>query len=488
MKKFVSGLLCFSLVLSLAACGQKTTDPADMIAGSGQIVLSSSSSEEDPYEPEFPPAQGEESSSQEAAPSSSAAPSSVAASSSSSQPAASSQSAQAPSSQAPASSSQPVEEEPASKPASKPAGAVPAPDEVRAVWISYLDLLPMLKGQGESAFTANITSAFKKSKNMGLNTVIVQVRPFGDALYSSQYFPWSYLCTGTEGEDPGFDPLAVMVKAAHGQGLRLEAWINPYRIRTSGGTKANPLAADNPAQAFLDEGSDAVIQFDGGISYNPGSAQARKLIVNGVKEIVSNYGVDGIHFDDYFYPTTKASFDADTYDASGTGLSLADWRRENVNSLVKDVYSAIKSIDSAVEFGISPQGNNAINYDSQYIDVVKWTSNKGFIDYICPQIYFGFDNDTRPFSQTLEQWNEMISSSSVELRVGIAAYKVGTTDQYAGGGQAEWVDSTDILARMVDESRGQGHYGGFALYRYDSLFTSPSSQMKEELSNLESIL
>lgn len=357
---------------------------------------------------------------------------------------------------------------------------------MRAVWLSYLELDGMLKGKSRSQFTSSISKAFNKMADMGLNTVIAQVRPFGDALYQSDYYPWSYLCTGTEGQDPGFDPLAIMVEEAHDAGLRIEAWINPYRVRASG---SRVLSSDNQAQIWINSGSDAVIQYNGGIYYNPGNEEARELIVNGVCEIVENYAVDGIHFDDYFYPTTDMAFDSKTYKAyknAGGGMTQANWRRENVNILVRDVYAAIKSIDSSIEFGISPQGNMSNNYDGQFIDVAKWVSNSGYIDYICPQIYFGFENKNQPFATVVENWNKQIKVDSIKLYVGLAAYKLGQADNYAGTGKNEWLNTTDILARMVKKSREQSHYAGFVLYRYDSIFGSDSQQTKER-QNLQAI-
>ena len=464
----------------LLGCASQEGASVEMISGSHVLELSSSSSEESPYVPEFPPAVESsaaqpDSSSQEVALSSSqeAAPSAA-------EPSSGESSSQEESSSASQSSSADSSSE------APPPAAPVSLDESKGVWLSYLEFDTMLKGKSEGAFRSAIANAFDAIAAEGLNTVIVQVRPFGDALYRSEIFPWSYLCTGTEGVNPGFDPLAIMVEAAHSRGLLLEAWVNPYRVRSSGSTVA--MSEDNPASLWLEEGSDAVISFDGAISYNPGSAEARQLIVDGVREIVRNYDVDAIHFDDYFYPTTSASFDQETYQEQGGGLSLGDWRRENVNKLVRAVYAAVKEEDPSVLFGISPQGNNTINYDSQYIDVAKWVSTSGYIDYICPQIYFGFEHDTRPFQETLESWNEMISSSSVALRVGIGAYKVGTADTWAGGGASEWIDNSDLLARMVEAGREMSHYGGFALYRYDFLFSSPSGQMEEELANLADIL
>lgn len=375
---------------------------------------------------------------------------------------------------------------------SKPTNTVSPTNEIRAVWISYLDFNTLLKYKTQTQFTTNINNAFKKISAAGFNTVILQVRPYGDALYDSDVFPWSYTITGTEGKDPGFDPLQIMISQAAVYNLRVEAWVNPYRIRAA--TTNAALSADNPATEYIEKNNGAVIKYGGGIYYNPASSIARQTIIDGVKELVQNYNISAIHFDDYFYPTTDTAFDEtyyNQYKASGGTLSLADWRRENVNILIRDVYSAIKSIDSSVQFGISPQGNMSNNYNQQYIDVEKWLSNSGYVDYICPQIYYGFNNSTYPFASTVTQWNNMIKTSGVKLYIGIAAYKVGLEDTWAGSGKTEWVSTTDILARMVSTSREAAKYGGFAIYRYDSLFNPDSAvqnQVKTELANLINIL
>jgi len=403
----------------------------------------------------------------------------------------------------------PVSSESSSSPSSKPAkikvlpgskassssgnssssSRISAPDELRGIWISYLDFNSLLKNKGASTFQTNIGNAFDKIAAVGLNTVFVQVRPFGDALYKSQYFPWSYTITGTEGVNPGFDPLEIMVKEAHQRGLRLEAWINPYRIRS--GNSSVALSTSNPASKWIQQKDNAVIQYKGVISYNPASEKAQQLIVDGVTEIVENYDVDGIHFDDYFYPTTDAAFDQSSYNSykkTGGTLSLAQWRRKNVDSLIKKVHKAIKNVDPNVQFGVSPQGNNDNNLNGQYVDVSKWLSSTDYVDYICPQIYFGFQNGTLPYAQTASQWNNMISSSGVKLYVGLAAYKLGAVDNWAGNGKNEWVSTSNLLSRMVQTGRQQSHYGGFILFRYDSLFSSNSSQVQKEKQNLSAIL
>ena len=303
-----------------------------MVTSSGVLELRENSPSEEPevdYEPESPSAN-------EDLPLS---PSSLAASSS--QPEVSSSSQPAESSSGPASSAPSVVEsssstvsslavsssEPEKEPPQNNYQSTAVSGEVRAIWISYLDFNSLLKGRTQAQFTANIQGAFDNIKEMGLNTVFVQVRPYGDALYDSDYFPWSHTITGTEGVNPGYDPLAIMVKEAHARGLSIEAWINPYRVRHSGTTAA--LSSDNQAQKWLSAGSDSVVKTAVGIYYNPGSEEARQLIVDGVKEIVANYNVDGIHFDDYFYPTTDASFDSGTYAAYQNSGRLAAGERQH---------------------------------------------------------------------------------------------------------------------------------------------------------------
>ena len=357
------------------------------------------------------------------------------------------------------------------------------PQEMKAVWLSYLDLKPMLldkndKSVGKAQFTKNIQKAFDNIQQLGLNTVIAQVRPFSDALYESELFPWSYLATGEEGADPGFDPLAIMVEQAHQRGLQLHAWVNPYRVRTSATNKQ--LSSKNPAVKLLKSGD--AIRYNGAVTYDPASKKAQQLIVDGVREIVEKYDVDGIHFDDYFYPTTDAGFDSASYQAyknKGDSLSLAAWRRQNVNDLVKQVYTAVKQADGEVLFGISPQGNMDNNYNKQFIDVKKWLSEEGYLDYICPQVYFGFKNSTCPYEQTVEEWNDLIKNK-VQLVVGLS-----------GNGRWEWANGGDILARMVETARKEKHYQGFALFRYNSVFQPESSvrpAILEELDSLQEVL
>ena len=359
--------------------------------------------------------------------------------------------------------------QPAPAASAKPAGA-----EYRAVWISYLEW-QSADFSSEDAFRAQMGSWFDQYAAMGLNTVLAQVRPFGDALYPSAIFPWSSVCTGTQGLDPGFDPLAVLVEEAHARGLRLEAWLNPYRLALNdtvpGAFSANNLAAVHP---------EWVKQAAGGQYLDPSRQDVRDCIAAGVQEILDGYAVDGIHLDDYFYPTTDEAFDASEYAAAGTNLSLEDWRRENVNALVRQLYQLVHAggrTAGAVPLGISPQGNNDNNYAQQYSDAALWLSTPGYIDYALPQVYWGYGYTTGSgstrfaFENITAEWLALPRAEGVALYFGLGAYRIGDGD---GGNydhaQDQWQTGHN-LADMVTTLRGAGA-DGFGLYRSDFLLRS----------------
>ncbi len=199
-----------------------------------------------------------------------------------------------------------------------PDPAFPA-GEWRAVWVSYLEWAEM-DFSSEEAFRAGAAQLLDNCLSLGLNTVIAQVRPFGDALYRSQLFPWSHLCTGVQGQDPGFDPLDVLLTEAHGRGLSVEAWVNPYRLKGSASMPAalaeNNLMNTHPEWVWQNP--------DNGSAYlNPAIPEAADYVVQGVAELVQNHAIDGVHFDDYFYPTTDPALDAARFAASGAGIWAA---------------------------------------------------------------------------------------------------------------------------------------------------------------------
>ena len=356
------------------------------------------------------------------------------------------------------------------EPSADPNPALPA-GEWRAVWVSYLEWAAM-DFSTEDAFRAGVVQLLDNCTGLGLNTVLAQVRPFGDALYRSSLFPWSHLCTGVQGQDPGFDPLDVLLQEAHTRGISVEAWVNPYRLRSSAAMPPN-LADGNLANTH----PEWVCTVDEGLYLNPAEPAAADYVVQGVAELVQNYAVDGIHFDDYFYPTTDESIDAAQFAASGAG-NLAAWRRENVTALVRAVHDTVKAADPTLRFGISPQGNPDNDENQQYSDVTGWLASGGgdaVVDYLCPQVYWGqgfalHNGSTRfAFENIVPAWLAYPRAADVALYFGLGAYRVGVGDGGSNENSLSGWSTGRALADQVAFLREQGA-GGWALYRYGSLF------------------
>lgn len=350
-------------------------------------------------------------------------------------------------------------------------------EEMRGVWVSYMELsMENESSKTQKAFEDKFTEIAQKCRESGFNTLIVQVRPFCDALYKSSYFPWSHILTGTQGENPQYDALQIMCDICKENNLKIHAWINPYRVSSNETPKK--LSGNNP---YI-KNSEIGIKTDNGIFLDPSNETAQQLICDGVKEIAENYDVDGIQFDDYFYPTEDESFDKKQYEAyiekygKENSMSLDNWRMQNVNTLICKVYRTIKSVDSSVEFGISPQGNIG-NNDGLYADVKSWCTCKGFADYICPQIYFSLENPALTFEDCLDSWTSLDFDENVKLYVGLGGYKAGNGEY----DEETWLLSDSILADEYDILRNNKSVRGFMLYSYNSL---EDDTAKKEINNL----
>ncbi len=359
--------------------------------------------------------------------------------------------------------------------------------ETRAVWVATAYALdyPSEPTTDADTLRARCDEILDKAQENGCNTVYFQVRPAADALYPSDLYPWSGYLTGSTGTAPSddFDPLAYWVEQAHARGMKLEAWINPYRI----------CAGDNAETTFraLPESSPAkqhpewVVQCNGGYYFNPGIEEVRQLISDGVAEIVSTYEVDGVQFDDYFYPSTDFD-DADTYADYSGDLSLDDWRRDNVNQLVQLVGQTVhaQACNSSCVFGISPSGiwrnksasvsggsdtNGYEHYTSAYADSLTWIQN-GWIDYICPQIYWEIGYDAADFEVLANWWADQVDGTDVRLILGMAAYKIGDAtygDVWESDGCAE-------IGRQIDLARTIDGVDGCALFSLRNLESNES--------------
>lgn len=350
-------------------------------------------------------------------------------------------------------------------------------EEMRGVWVSYMELsMENESSKTQKAFEDKFTEIAQKCCESGFNTLIVQVRPFCDALYKSSYFPWSHILTGTQGENPQYDALQIMCDICKENNLKIHAWINPYRVSSNETPKK--LSDNNP---YI-KNSEIGIKTDNGIFLDPSNETEQQLVCDGVKEIAENYDVDGVQFDDYFYPTEDESFDKKQYEAyiekygKENSMSLDNWRMQNVNTLICKVYRTIKSVDSSVEFGISPQGNIG-NNDGLYADVKSWCTCKGFADYICPQIYFSLENPALTFEDCLDSWTSLDFDENVKLYVGLGGYKAGNGEY----DEKTWLLSDSILADEYDILRNNKSVRGFMLYSYSCL---EDDTAKKEINNL----
>lgn len=354
-------------------------------------------------------------------------------------------------------------------------------NEQKGFWITYLEYGAILKNKSESSFKKSIGKYFDNIAGLGFNTVYVQVRAFGDAYYDSELYPSGEQFNGTIGTENRFDALQVMIDCAHERGMSLHAWVNPMRLMTAAQIKN--IDGRYPIKKWYDNSSlngKYIVETGGRLYLNPAYGDVTDLIADGIAEIASNYKVDGIQIDDYFYPTTAAGFDSDAYEASGTGLSLSKWRMANVNKMVKKLYKAAHSANSSVMFGISPQGSVENNYDELYADVRTWCAESGYCDYILPQVYFGFENAALPYGDVISLWSGMVKNPDVQLVIGLAGYKIGAADNYAGkSGKNEWLNNNDIISRQIKLAKALENYGGVALYRYDSIFNPASDVAKQ---------
>lgn len=342
-----------------------------------------------------------------------------------------------------------------------PAGEPTAPVEMRGVWVSYLELDWLLTGAAPAQARTQLDAVFDTCRAQGLNTVFFHVRAHGDAYYASRVYPAAASAEGLLAA--GFDPLAYAVEAAHVRGLALHAWINPYRL----GGEESRAAADIPR-----------FEKNGVWYYDPAADAARALVLDGVRELLDGYAVDGIHFDDYFYPAAMSTA-AESFEAVPDGMSVGDWRRAQVDTLISGVYGLCRG--RGKPFGVSPAARLDYCREALCADVALWMRQPGYIDYVCPQIYSGFQHSSRPFPAVLEEWLALPRHEGLAFYGGLALYKAGLEeDKYAGDGKGEWAESHDILARQLQLLR-QRQADGFILFRYAQLTdTAPAVQAERE--------
>ena len=358
-----------------------------------------------------------------------------------------------------------------------------ARDDFRAVWVATVYNLdyPNAATTDADALKAQADEILENCVDMGMNAVILQVRPSGDALYPSELFPWSKYLTGASGLAPedDFDPLAYWVEKAHALGLELHAWINPFRITKGGESELAALDAKSPAVQH----PGWVVECDGNYYLNPGLPEVRELVIQGAEELVRNYDVDGVHLDDYFYPSRSFN-DEETFKRYGGGFSsIGDWRRDNVNQLIQGLDERLHALDPELSFGVSPSGvwadsthqsagsattGNYESYYAAYADSCKWVK-EGWVDYICPQIYWYIGHPTMDYETIARWWSDTVKGTGVKLYIGMADY---LADDGTEG--SPW-NGLDAITKQLTLNRELG-VSGEVHFRYK--FLAVNSNMK----------
>lgn len=348
--------------------------------------------------------------------------------------------------------------------------------EFRAVWVASVGNIdwPSEKGLSISEQKQEFIEILENVKKWNMNAVVVQIKPAADSFYPSKYAPWSAYLTGTQGKDPGYDPLKFMVDEAHKRGIEFHAWFNPYRVGIT--TDKTKLSKDNIAFSK----PKWMIQYGGKLYLNPGEQGVDDYVVDEIMEVVNNYDIDGVHMDDYFYPykvKDQEYPDQSTYSQYGKKFyNVGDWRRDNVNRLIEKLSTEIKKAKPNVQFGISPFGvwrnkstdpvNGSAtkagvqNYDDLYADIVHWM-DEGWVDYVAPQIYWNQGFSLADYDTLVEWWSDEAKKTKTDLYIGQAAYKV-----------KEWQDDNELVSQ-VEFNRIFPEVKGSIFFSYSSLLENP---------------
>ncbi|WP_336212756.1 glycoside hydrolase family 10 protein [Nonomuraea sp. LPB2021202275-12-8] len=350
--------------------------------------------------------------------------------------------------------------------------------QLRGVWIATVQNIdwPSRKGLAIDRQKAEYVKLLDAAVKRRLNAVFVQVRPAADAVYRSPLEPWSQFLTGTAGKDPGWDPLPFLIQESHKRGMEFHAWFNPYRA--SYDANIAKLPANHPARRH----PGWTVKYGDRLYFNPGLPQVREHVNKVVTDVVKRYDIDGVHFDDYFYPypVAGATFnDSAAFTKYGKGKKLADWRRENVNKLIAEIDETVHATKQHVKFGVSPfgiwrnksndpKGSNTSGmsaYDSIYADARAWIKS-GTVDYVLPQLYWSREHKLAGYKALASWWSGAVKGTDVQLYIGQALYRVGAKDEPA------WTKPGELSAHLTI-NRAFKQIDGDVYFSGKNLLTNP---------------
>lgn len=361
------------------------------------------------------------------------------------------------------------------------------PNTLKAMWLSQFDLSGIYCNgkaeRSEESFRKLIKKIIDNIKDYGFNTIIVQARPNADSMYPSEIYPQSKYINGSYGKYSSYDKFAIIVEEAHAAGLAVHGWINPMRAMSA--TEIISVGKEyRIKQIYSDSTKNGkyIVNINGQLYLNPAYEEIRDMIINGAKELLLHYELDGLHMDDYFYPTTADSFDsAARNEFASASQSKESFRRDCLNKLVSGLYKMVHETREGALFGISPSGVINKVYNEHCADIYEWGSKSGYVDYICPQLYFGFEHATCAFDRLFEQWSTIVKNPDVDLYVGISLGKAkAKVDNYAGSGKYEWAEHTDITYRQLEYLVRSGKCDSIAYFCYQYFFNPLTSKKTPE--------
>lgn len=364
----------------------------------------------------------------------------------------------------------------------KKQGIVKSGKEMRGVWVATTLNIdwPSKKALLEEEQRKEFIKILDNVKEWNMNAVFVQIKPVGDAFYPSKYSPWSEYLTGEQGKAPNYDPLKFMIDEAHKRGIEFHGWFNPYRLTMSGGMEK--LSVDNIGK----KRPEWTIFYGNKLYLNPGIPEVNNYVIESIMEVVKNYEIDGVHMDDYFYPykvKNQVYMDDLEYKKYGVGFkNKDDWRRNNINELIKKLSNRIKNEKENVVFGISPfgvwrnVGTDPIrgsktragiqNYDDLYADILYWIERE-WIDYVVPQIYWHQGFEIAEYNTLVKWWSDNTRKTKTKLYIGQGAYRV-----------KEW-KKEDELINQLNYNKNFDEVSGSVFFSYKSLFDNPKNILEK---------
>ncbi|MBQ4647660.1 MAG: family 10 glycosylhydrolase [Clostridia bacterium] len=378
-----------------------------------------------------------------------------------------------------------------------PTGHTPLNYEyMKGIWLYQYSAECLFRSGGkqrdEADYTRLVEQICSNLERDGYNTLFLQVRGHGDSFYPSELYPPSRYAVSDYDSVFEYDPLEIFCDIAHKHNISLQAWLNPYRLLLAGQIVSVP---DNYAikEWFNNKEGDYIIAIDGRYYANPAYEEVQQLVIDGAVEICNNYDIDGIHIDDYFYPSgVTEEFDTKAFNELANGRTLKQFRYDSVNSLVKGMYDAIHAVHPDLLFGISPAGNIENNRGYLSADIDTWCSQPGYIDYIAPQVYWSFDyyRDFAKFDICSINWANLIRCDSVKLVLGIGLYR--TVSPTLTESDPGWYLYKDNIKRILEFTYDFDVAEGFIMFDYCSMYDIYSGEyngkITEELENFLPLL